>query len=85
MSRLSTDQIRRIEARLEEAGAVLPCPSCGSAQRTVLDGYLIGYVQSQGRNMVISGDNSILCTATVCTQCGYLAQHVLDVLEEATA
>ena len=58
MSRLSTDQIQRIEARLEEAGAVLPCPSCGNAQSTVVDGYLIGYVQSQGRNMVISGDNA---------------------------
>jgi hypothetical protein len=30
--------------------------------------------------MVISGDNRVVCAATVCGGCGYLAQHVMPVL-----
>jgi hypothetical protein len=80
MNRLSPEETRTIEAKLRAAGAVLPCPGCGRSERRVLDGYIIEYTQSQLRNMVISGDNRMSCVATVCLSCGYLAEHVLDVL-----
>jgi len=67
---------------LLEAGAHLPCPRCGHADAALLDGYFLLHLQSQLRNEVISGDNRVPCVATVCRWCGYLAQHVLDVLDE---
>jgi hypothetical protein len=62
---------------------VRTCPVRGAATRTPhLDGYFLLHLQSQLRNEVISGDNRVPCVATVCRGCGYLAQHVLDVLDE---
>jgi hypothetical protein len=81
VSRLSLEQTQKIESRLREAGAVLPCPRCGRTNSTVFDGFIMEYAQSQLRNMVISGDNRVVWAATVCGGCGYLAQHVMPVLE----
>jgi hypothetical protein len=81
MSRLSEERTRTIESKLRAAGASLPCPRCGLADSTVLDGYLIEQAQSQLRNLVISGDNRVSCVATVCRGCGYLAQHLIDLLD----
>jgi hypothetical protein len=80
VSRLSEERLGTIEAALREAGAVLPCPRCGGSDVVVNDGYIVEYTQSQLRNMVIGGDNRISCIGTVCTRCGYLAHHVIDIL-----
>ena len=80
MSRLSADQRGMIESQLNGAGASLPCPRCGHERHSLLDGYVLENLQSQLRNLVFSSDNRVACVATVCDRCGYLSQHVIDVL-----
>jgi hypothetical protein len=77
---LTSDERQRIAGALERAGATHPCPRCGNETSTVLDGFLLQNTQSQLRNLVISGDNRLVCVATVCSRCGCLTQHVMDVL-----
>jgi hypothetical protein len=84
-TRLSPDEQRGIAQALESVGATLPCPRCGYEAWKVLDGYLLENTQSQLRNLVISGDNRLVCVATVCGRCGCLTQHVMDVLQESAA
>jgi ribosomal protein S27AE len=80
MSRLTEQQRHTITSSLEAVGATLACPRCGQSEFTVLDGYIMEHAQSQTRNLVFSGDNRVTCVAAVCGRCGYLAQHLMDVL-----
>jgi predicted nucleic-acid-binding Zn-ribbon protein len=80
MSGLSVDQKRTITAALLEAGATRPCPRCGSEHFKLLDGYVMEFTQTQLRNMVVGSHNRFVTVASMCTQCGFLAQHALESL-----
>ena len=78
MTTLPEEQKREIMATLLEAGAILPCPRCGQERFEVLDGYIVEFTQSQLRNMVVGSNNRYATVATVCSRCGFLAQHALQ-------
>ena len=62
---------------LTRAGADRPCPRCGHEDFQLLDGYISLPVQAR------IGDGpsaSVPAVATVCDRCGYLSQHVANVL-----
>jgi predicted nucleic-acid-binding Zn-ribbon protein len=80
MSGLSVEQRRAVTATLLEAGATRPCPRCGGENFELLDGYIMEFTQSQLRNMVVGSHNRFVTVASVCEQCGFLAQHALDSL-----
>jgi ribosomal protein S27AE len=69
----------KIIKKLIEKGARLPCPRCGNAEFTVIDGYFNQTLQAQLQGLVIGGP-SIPSVVTACTRCGYLAQHALGAL-----
>jgi ribosomal protein S27AE len=73
------DQKAQVVAALNAAGAKLPCPRCGNAHFALVDGYINQPVQQQLGGLVIGGP-SVPAAMTVCTQCGFLAQHALGVL-----
>jgi ribosomal protein L37E len=69
-------QQRLIEA-LTGAGADRPCPRCGHEDFQLLDGYIGLAVQAKlGEGP--SGSHTTI--GTVCERCGYLSQHLVNVL-----
>jgi hypothetical protein len=81
MTRLPEERRHAISMRLNDVGATKPCPCCGHSETTLVDGYILLHLQSQLRNEVIGGDNRAPCVATACTRCGYIAFHLLEVLD----
>lgn len=69
-------QERLIDA-LTAAGADRPCPRCGHEDFQLLDGYIGLPVQAK-LNEGPAG--SVTAIATVCERCGFLAQHLVNVL-----
>jgi predicted RNA-binding Zn-ribbon protein involved in translation (DUF1610 family) len=75
MTGLSAEQRQHITAVLQEAGAVLPCPRCGNAGFTLMDGYVLEFRQSQLRNMVVGSGNRLPSVVMTCDRCGFISQH----------
>ena len=69
-------QQKLIEA-LVKAGADRPCPRCGHPDFNLLDGYVGQPLQAK---LAEGPSSSISTVATICERCGYLSQHVLNVL-----
>ena len=69
-------QQRLIEA-LNRAGADRACPRCGHEDFQLLDGYLSLPIQARLGDGPVA---SVPTVATVCERCGYLSQHVVNVL-----
>lgn len=80
MTVLSEEQKRRVTHALDAAGSTLPCPRCGHQSFSLVDGYVIEFVQSQLRNMVVGGSNRLPSVVVTCDRCGFLAQHALESL-----
>jgi ribosomal protein S27AE len=66
--------------KLEEKGAKLPCPRCGNGSFTIVDGYFNQTLQNELTGLIIGGP-SVPSIVTVCSRCGFLAQHALGALE----
>jgi ribosomal protein L37E len=62
---------------LVKAGADRPCPRCGHDDFNLLDGYVSFPLQAR---LAEGPAGSISTVATICERCGYLSQHVLNVL-----
>jgi len=69
-------QQRLIEA-LTRTNADRPCPRCGHDDFQLLDGYVSLPVQARLGDGPIA---SVPTVATVCERCGFLSQHVVNVL-----
>ena len=69
-------QQKLIEA-LDRVGADRPCPRCGHEDSQLLDGYVSLPVQARLGDGPVA---SVPTVATVCERCGYLSQHVVNVL-----
>ena len=52
------------------------CPRCGTADFTLLDGYVI-LPLSPKSNRAILGGKTVSCAATACVKCGYVSLHSL--------
>ena len=62
---------------LTRSGADKGCPRCGQDDFQLLDGYISLPVQARLGDGPVT---SIPTVATVCERCGYLSQHVVNVL-----
>ena len=62
---------------LTRASADRPCPRCGHEDFQLLDGYVSLPVQARLGDGPVA---SVPTVATVCDRCGYLSQHVVNVL-----
>lgn len=80
MQQISNEKKQEIIKALEEHGAKLPCPRCGNKSFTLLDGYFNQTVQGDVKGMVLGGP-AVPSVVVICSQCGYLSQHALGVLE----
>jgi len=65
--------------QLIRKGADRPCPRCGNAAVTLVDGYFNQPVQDDMSELVIGGA-SIPSIVTACTNCGFLSQYALGAL-----
>ena len=71
------DWQQRIIDALNRAGADRPCPRCGHDDFQLMDGYFSLPVQARLGDGPVA---SISTVTTVCDRCGYLSQHVVNVL-----
>ncbi len=71
------DWQQKLIETLNRAGADRPCPRCGHEDFQLLDGYVSLPVQSRLGDGPVA---SVPTVATVCERCGYLSQHVVNVL-----
>ena len=62
---------------LTRSGADKPCPRCGHDDFQLLDGYVSLPVQARLGDGPVA---SVPTVATVCDRCGFLSQHVVNVL-----
>ena len=62
---------------LTRANADRPCPRCGHDDFQLLDGYVSLAVQARLGDGPVA---SVPTVATVCERCGFLSQHVVNVL-----
>lgn len=61
--------------------AILPCPRCGTKNFTLLDGYFNqGILQKLTSDLTIGGP-TVPSVVVLCSNCGYMSQHALGVLE----
>lgn len=81
MMALTASEKRRITQALQEAGSTLPCPRCGHSSFSLLDGFVLDFVQSGLRNMVVGRNNGLASVVTTCDRCGFMAQHALSTLD----
>ena len=62
---------------LQRTGADRACPRCGHADFQLLDGYISLPVQARLGDGPVA---SVPTIATVCERCGFLSQHLVNVL-----
>lgn len=79
------DNERQLELikKITDKGATLPCPRCGQASFSVIEGYGYHTLQDVPQGFVIGG-KGIPSVITVCNNCGFLAFHALGALEKLT-
>lgn len=68
-----------IAKKLEDRGATLPCPRCGSTKFSIIDGLFNQTLQTTLDGFVLGGP-SIPTAIVACNKCGYLSQHALGAL-----
>ncbi len=81
MGKISEAQRQKVIQALNEKAATLPCPRCGNADFTLLDGYFNQTIQTELQGIVIGGP-SIPSVVVACKKCGFLSQHAMSILEE---
>ncbi len=77
---LSPEEKQKISNRLQERGALLPCPRCGNQSFTLLDGYINHPLQNKVSAGLILGGPIVPTIGVVCTRCGFLAEHAIGIL-----
>ena len=86
---LSENDRERIAEALKKAKVNLACPRCGHDHFTVADAYFLHLMQQNPKHYAIGG-RGLPCAVTLCTRCGFVAEHSLGILgllpkEEQTA
>ncbi len=76
---MDEQQRQEIARRLRTRGVNLPCPRCGETDFAVLDGFLNESLQEDFTVFEIHGQ-TLPTAVTVCSNCGFLAEHVLGIL-----
>jgi ribosomal protein S27AE len=81
MTEKFTKTEERIASALEKKGSILPCPRCGSSHLGVIDGYYSLSATNSPGQITMGGGKTSTLVAEFCFNCGYIALHVLNVLE----
>lgn len=76
---LSEEEKRKIIEEFAKRGVKNHCPMCGNNNFVVSDGYFNNTMQSELKGMIIGGP-SIPTIPIICTNCGFISQHALGVL-----
>ena len=79
MGSLSPEFRQKATDALRAKGALKPCPRCGNASFSLIDGMFNHFLQTELTNLAIGGP-SIPTIVVGCTNCGWLAEHALGAL-----
>ena len=78
-----SDKVEQIDLAVADAlrrlGANTDCPRCGNQNFHVLKGFFAHSIQTDPRGVVMGGP-MVRTAVLVCTRCGYMVQHDLDIL-----
>jgi hypothetical protein len=81
-SPLSEQQRQGIAARLLQKGALQPCPRCRYSEFAIIDTrariQMAGPVQTMANPNALT--TAIETVMAVCTNCGFVSQHLVDIL-----
>jgi hypothetical protein len=71
--------IDKLNLKLNLANKPLSCPMCTGEKFTIADGYFNNPLQDNLSSMSIGGP-SVPTIGIVCTNCGFLSQHALGII-----
>lgn len=57
------------------------CPICHNRTFRLLDGYVTHPVQEHSDRYVLQNESILPCIAIVCSECGFVSQHFIQVLD----
>ena len=80
MQPLTKEKKEEIIKKLNEKGVKNTCPMCGHQNFIIADGYFNSPMQ-QGLSGLVIGGPTIPAIPIVCTNCGFISQHALGVLD----
>jgi ribosomal protein S27AE len=72
---------QKVIEELEQRGANLPCPRCGNPKFILMDGFLNNPIQNELTGALMFGGPTVPSIVTVCSKCGFMAQHALGALQ----
>jgi hypothetical protein len=80
---MTVEQAQDVIQALKTKGVRLPCPRCGYAHFTLLEGFfsqpISGNLAASG-TMAFSQGPTVPSVVTACGRCGFLSQHALGAL-----
>ncbi len=79
MAELSQEEKKEIIKRFSEKGVKIICPMCNHNQFVIADGYFNNSLQLK-LGVFSLGGPSIPSIPIVCSNCGFISQHALGVL-----
>lgn len=79
MKTLSEEDKKKIIEEFAKRGVKYHCPMCGNNNFVVADGYFNNTIQPELKGFILGGP-SIPTIPIICTNCGYISQHALGVL-----
>lgn len=83
-NQLSEQQRQGIAAQLQQKGAVQPCPRCRYSEFAIID--TTARIQMSGPVQTMANPNvfttAIETVIVVCTNCGFISQHLVDILNK---
>jgi hypothetical protein len=71
--------IKKLDEKFKLSGNPLKCPMCANANFTIADGYFNNTLQ-ENLSSISLGGTSIPTIGIVCTNCGFLSQHALGII-----
>ena len=80
MKIISDEKKLEIIKVLQQKGVNRLCPKCNHNNFTLLDGYFNQVIQPELKGISSSG-LAVPSVVTVCTNCGYISQHALGILD----
>jgi hypothetical protein len=71
--------IKKLDEKFKLSGQALKCPMCTNQNFSIADGYFNNTLQENLSSIALGG-TSIPTIGIVCTNCGFLSQHALGII-----
>lgn len=82
--RMTREQSAEVIRALANRGVTRPCPRCGNAHFTLLEGFfnqpVSGDLTAPSGVLAYAQGPTVPSVVTACTNCGFVSQHALGVL-----